>query len=339
MRAGAESRWGSVRLTRRLRPTRAGLVAAAVAAPWVLWAALRTLGLERGHPLVAVVAFSPYVAALAPLPVVVALLLRRRVVAAVAAVAALALLAAMLPRALPGLQRAASDTPGRTLVVMSANLKFGHADTATVLRLVREHDVDVLSLQELTPTALARLDAAGVADVLPARVVRPDASWSGLGLLARAPLRAVAPRRPRPETRLEAVLAPRGGAALRLVAVHPLPPVSRANTRAWSDALRSLPGPRAGTVPRILLGDFNATLDHHELRRVIDRGYVDAADGTGQGLRPTWPTTGGRPPITIDHVLLPSPIRIRRMSLHDVPGSDHRALIAELVVAAGHDDG
>ena len=317
---------------RRLRPSHARMIAAAVAAPWVLLAALRTLGLERGHPLVAVIAFAPYMAVLAPLPVVLALLLRRKVVAAVAAVAALALLAAMLPRALPGPQRASADTPGRTLVVMSANLLFGRADAAAVVRLVREHDVDVLALQELTPAALARLDAAGVADALPARVVRPDASWSGLGLLARAPLRAVPAQPPRPETRLEAVLSPRDGAPLRLVAVHPLPPVSRANTRAWSEALRSLPGPRAGAVPRVLLGDFNATLDHHELRRLLDRGYADAADSTGQGLRPTWPTTGGRPPITIDHVLLPSRIRIRRMSLHDVPGSDHRSLIAELVL-------
>jgi len=321
-----------VNLARRLRPTRAGLVAAAVAAPWVLWAALRTLGLDRGHPLVAFVAFSPYVAALAPLPVVVALALRRRLVAAVAAIAAVALLAALLPRMLPGPQRAAPDARGRTLVVMSANLQFGRGDTATILRLVREHDVDVLSLQELTPGALARLDAAGVADLLPARATRPDTSWSGLGLLARAPLRAVPAQRGRPETRLEAVLSPRDGAALRLVAVHPLPPISRANTRAWSDALRSLPGPRAGSVPRVLLGDFNASLDHHELRRLLGRGYVDAADSTGDGLRPTWPTTGGRPPITIDHVLFPPPIRIRRMSLHDVPGSDHRALIAELVL-------
>ena len=113
--------------------------------------------------------------------------------------------------------------------------------------------------------------------------------------------------------------------------MHPLPPISPANTRAWRDALRALPGPDAGGgVPRVLLGDFNATLDHHELRGLLDRGYADAADSTGDGLRPTWPTTGAKPPLTIDHVLLPAPVEVRRLSLHDLPGSDHRALIAEL---------
>lgn len=316
------------------RPTRAGAIAVVVATPWVLWAAVRTLGLERGHPLVALVAFTPYAAALSPVPVVVALLLRRRLAAAVAAVAAVVLLAAVAPRALPGPQRAEAGAGGRPLVVMSANLLVGAADATAIVRLVREHDVDVLSLQELTPDALRRLDAAGVRALLPARAARPDPGWSGVGLLAREPLRAVAPRSGSVATQLEAVLSPRDGPDLRLVAVHPLPPVSRANTRAWRRALRRLPGPRAGDTPRVLIGDFNATLDHRELRRLLDRGYADAADATGDGLRPTWPTTGGRLPLTIDHVLFPAPLGVRRVSLHTIPGSDHRAIVAQLVLPA-----
>lgn len=316
-------------------PTPASVIAALVATPWVLWAALRTLGLERGHPLVALVAFSPFAAALAPLPVILALVLRRWLVAAVAAVAALALLAAVLPRALDGPHRAHADAPGSTLIVMTANLRFGRADAPALLRLVRAHDVDVLSVQELTPDALRRLDAAGAARLLPARSVRPDLRWSGLGVLARAPLRAVAPPPEGAAAQLEVLMSSSARAKLRFVAVHPLPPISRVNTRAWRRALHNLPDPRAGTVPRVLLGDFNATLDHHELRRLLRRGYVDAADATGDGLRPTWPTTGGRLPLTIDHVLFPTPIKVRRVSLHDVPGSDHRALIAELVLPSG----
>ena len=71
-----------------------------------------------------------------------------------------------------------------------------------------------------------------------------------------------------------------------------------------------------------------------ELRRLLDRGYVDAADATGDGLRPTWPTTGGRLPLTIDHVLFPAPLGVRRVSLHTIPGSDHRAIVAQLVLPA-----
>lgn len=317
---------------RRLAFRRGGVIASVVAAPWVLWAVLRTLGLEDGHPLVALVAFSPYAAALAPLPVLVALLLRRWLVAAVAGVAALALLTALVPRTLPGPQRAQPDARGQTVVVMTANLHFGRADADAIVRLVREHDVDLLSLQELTPDALRRLDASGAAALLPARSVRTDRRWSGLGLLARAPLRAAPLRYGSSRAQLEAVLSTGDGSSLRVVAVHPLPPVSRANTRAWRVALRNLPDATANGAPRVLLGDFNATLDHHELRRLLRRGYVDAADATGDGLQPTWPTTGRRPPLTIDHVLFARPINVRRVSLYTIAGSDHRALIAELVL-------
>ena len=41
---------------------------------------------------------------------------------------------------------------------------------------------------------------------------------------------------------------------------------------------------------RLLVGDFNATLDHAALRRLLDTGYRDAASVVGQGMTPTcWP--------------------------------------------------
>lgn len=62
-------------------------------------------------------------------------------------------------------------------------------------------------------------------------------------------------------------------------------------------------------------------------------GYSDAADASGDGLVPTFPNAGQLPPmITIDHVLFSGPIRVRRFRAHDVAGSDHRAIVAELVV-------
>ena len=67
------------------------LVAVRLALPWVGWAVLRMLGVEVPYPLVALIAFTPYAALTSPLPVVLALILRRKGVAIVAGVAALAL--------------------------------------------------------------------------------------------------------------------------------------------------------------------------------------------------------------------------------------------------------
>ena len=104
----------------------------------------------------------------------------------------------------------------------------------------------------------------------------------------------------------------------------------------WDRDLRSLPAASPDGAITILAGDFNATLDHAELRRLIDTGYEDAAATVGDGLRPTWPQ-GRRfpPPVTIDHVLADERCGVRKVTVHTIPGTDHRAVFAELVLPQG----
>ena len=85
-------------------------------------------------------------------------------------------------------------------------------------------------------------------------------------------------------------------------------------------------------MAHLLLGDFNGTLDNRAIRDILARGYVDAADATGSGLRPTFPVGAPILPITIDHVLVPPAFGVHRVHVHEVRDSDHRALIAELVL-------
>ena len=88
---------------------------------------------------------------------------------------------------------------------------------------------------------------------------------------------------------------------------------------------------------RILAGDFNATLDHPELRALLDRGYVDAADAAGAGLKPTWPAPPRKRalPLTIDHILVDRRVRVERVTVVRIPRSDHRAVIAVLRLPSG----
>ena len=315
-------------------PRRRRVLVALIAAPWALWALVRTLALDGGTPLVAMMAFTPYVTASAIVPLAVALVAREWVVAAVAALALGLLALALAPRALDGPQHAGAERAGRPLVVMTTNLRFGGADAREILRLVRAYDVDVVSLQELTPDAVARLDDAGAHRLLPGRVLAPGARGEGTGLMARRPLRPlVAPRAGQPE-QLQAALRLPGATQLTIACVHPDPPLSAGAVRGWRAVMWTLPPPSADGRLTVLAGDFNATLDHRDLRRLLARGYTDAADATGDGLRPTFSTARPLPPITIDHVLVPAAIGVRRVTAHAVAGTDHRALIAELVLAA-----
>jgi endonuclease/exonuclease/phosphatase (EEP) superfamily protein YafD len=119
------------------------------------------------------------------------------------------------------------------------------------------------------------------------------------------------------------------------VAVHTAPPAaSPAQVRAWTADLAALPGPDAGVL-RVLAGDFNATVDHAALRGVIARGYVDAARAVGHAGAWTWrPLRAPFPRLTLDHLLVDPRLGVAAVTFAAVRGSDHRALVAELVLPA-----
>lgn len=310
------------------------VAAIVVVLPWIAWAVMRNLGLERAHPLTAAVAFTPYVAATAWVPVLVAAALRRWWLAFVALIVAGSLVAAVAPRALGG-GRTVAGTGGRPVTVMTSNLAYGHGDAHAIMALVRRHHVGVLSLQELTPEAVRALDDAGARARFPYRVLDADTGARGSGLMSRYLLR---PRRfaPRDQvTTASALLTVPGAEPTRTVAVHPLPPLG-ADIGGWRRQLRALGTIRAQGTSTLLIGDFNATLDHRALRALLDRGLVDAADATGAGLRTTYSTRHRfPPPITIDHVLVDGRTGVSDLSVHTVPGSDHRALLATITLPRG----
>ena len=296
------------------------------------WAAVRLLGLERGFPLVPLVAYTPLMAAAAVAVTAVVALLRQRAAAAVAALLAVVLVATVAPRALGG-PTEPEGAAGPRLRVLSVNMHFGTGSPEALAALVRRTRPDVLSVQELTPELATALDAAGLAELLPERVIRPEPRGTGIGLYARLPLAPGSVPGVRRNPVAVATARPRGGPAVELIAVHVTPPLRGWRVDAWHDDLRSLPGAAARGPLRILAGDFNATLDHAELRRLLDAGYEDAAAEVGAGLRATWPN-GRRipPPVTIDHVLADRRCGVRAFSVHPIPGTDHRAVLAELVL-------
>ncbi|GAA0508477.1 endonuclease [Paractinoplanes deccanensis] len=302
--------------------------------PGLLWAAVRLGGWERG-PLVQLFAFTPYVAAWSWLPAVAALATRRWTVGAVALVAAVALAACVLPRALPDRDR--GPARGVKLTVMTSNMLFGGADPATIVKLVSERDVDVLAVQEFTPQGREALAAAGLGALLPHSSLADEPGASGSGLYSRFPItEGGAARNAGGFMQAYATVHPPGAGAVIVESAHPLAPASRAVLGKWRGDLLAEPYAEGSATPRILLGDFNATLDHTPMRELVARGYRDAADATGKGLIGTWPYDGHPiPPVTIDHVLVDERIGVQEVSVHTIPRSDHRAIVAELTVPSG----
>ena len=92
--------------------------------------------------------------------------------------------------------------------------------------------------------------------------------------------------------------------------------------------------PPPADPPRVLAGDFNATADHAQFRRLLRLGHVDAAGRAGNGLAPTWGPAGKLALLTLDHVLVDPRCAVLAASVHHLPGSDHRAVYTEIRLPA-----
>lgn len=225
---------------------------------------------------------------------------------------------------------------GDRLTVLSTNLEYGAADTSVVVQLVREHDVDLLAVQELTSDSTPTLRAE-LARLLPYSYLRPEPhSAAGSGIWSRYPLRDEGTIDPMYFRNLRATVdlgTERG--ELTFAAVHPVPPGIGSQDDPDHEVLRNGLAKLARSRDRVVVaGDFNATYDHGTIQRLLDLGLVDAADRAGAGVVPTWPAGRGIPPALygIDHVLVDSDIGVTDFDRSLVPATDHYAVSADLVL-------
>jgi len=304
--------------------------------PFVAFTVVRLFGLDRGFPLVQLLAFTPYVALASLVPLVVAGLTRRLWPAVAATVVVLVLAACVLPRWL-----SSSNPPGATgpeLRVLTVNLLVGGASAADVVALVRAERVDLVAFQEYTPQARTALEQAGLRDTLPNQVAYPVPGVGGSALYSRFPLSDGGFRvHGSGFGQAMATLAVPGSAPIQVESVHPCAPSGPERSSCWRADLADQPPATANGPIRLLIGDFNATLDHSALRRLIGTGYRDAANVVGAGFTATWPYDEKWyiPGVAVDHVLADQRVAVRSVSAHRLPRADHRALFATLQLPPG----
>jgi endonuclease/exonuclease/phosphatase (EEP) superfamily protein YafD len=307
-----------------------------IAARTVAWVAtalivivtlVRLTGTERAT-LVPIIAFTPVIAVVGAIVAVAAFAARARVAAAVALVAVLALGACIVPRAV-------ADGPhpdGPTLRVMTVNLYKGEADPQQVVRRVIDQHADVLVVQELTAAAGVGFSHVGLDQILPYSALATSPSSDGTGIYSRLPLvRTGMIHGVTGRLEVRARVSVPGAAPLTIQAVHTESPDLRRNGD-WRATLRQLPHAVPGRT-ELLVGDFNASLDHGELRRVISHGWADAAERSGKGLRGTWPAR--LPIVALDHVLTSRQIGVQKTKVFRIGGTDHRMVFAVLELPRG----
>jgi endonuclease/exonuclease/phosphatase (EEP) superfamily protein YafD len=286
-------------------------------------------GLDSHPPFTQVVAFRPWLGAgTAGLALLLGVLtvFRRRMWPVLVGTLAVALTAgfAVLPRAIAG----PAPLDGRPLTVMAANVLHGGADPQVVAAAIRDTRPDVVSLPEAGDRFGPRI--APLVTPLGYRLIDTD---GGVGVLVAERLGDVTTRVGR-EFGLEPYVEVTGGGLgdVTVVAFHAASPV-RGRMAAWRTDLAQLSRWCAGPGRTVIAGDLNATLDHSALR-AGSAGCTDAAAARGAGLVPTWGPTAGTTVLgpQIDHVLATTGIDPSAFAVRDLPGSDHRIVVATLLV-------
>jgi endonuclease/exonuclease/phosphatase (EEP) superfamily protein YafD len=120
-----------------------------------------------------------------------------------------------------------------------------------------------------------------------------------------------------------------------VVAAHVRP--ARGDAAGWTADLTAVrTAAVTAAAPVVIAGDLAATRDHLPLRDLDGRGLHDAATEARAGWQPTWPAHAQLlgvdvPPLAApDHVLVGDGLSAARTETVDLPGSDHRALLAVL---------
>jgi endonuclease/exonuclease/phosphatase (EEP) superfamily protein YafD len=298
----------------------------------VVLVGVRACGAERGTMLALGVGALPLTLLPAYALLALAATWRRWLLAAVSAALVIAHLLVVAP-ALGAAPVPAGARSAPSLRVVVSNLYVLNRDPAAAGRALRDLEPDVVVVPELDARGLRGLERSGLLQDLPHVVAELGTRQETVGLLSRLPLadRATRPSGGRELPRATVSVA---GTRVRLLAAHPLPPVSVLEV-LWRQALADLAREaRATDLPVVVLGDFNADRDHAPFRRLLDTGLRDAHDERGRGLARTWPTAA--PLLHLDHVLVRDG-RGARLVVRDVrevvlPGSDHRTVVADLAV-------
>jgi endonuclease/exonuclease/phosphatase (EEP) superfamily protein YafD len=308
-----------------------------ITVPLSICAAARAARLEESSSLLLLAAgLTPLLGPPALVALGIGLWQRRRPLAVVSAATA----AAHLCSALSGLGAPVrGPSPAGTLPALrlfSANVYHANPDLGRIGQEIRAAAPDVVALQEVDSDGAARLQRSGVLARFPYAVTDLRKSPSGIGLWSHLPVADSQVQDVHGMAVIKATILV-GSRRLRLYSVHTVAPLGDDRVR-WQAQLRWVEEEiRRERGPLVVAGDFNATRYHHSFRRLLSERLGDAHERRGRGWATTWPRNRWPLPplLRLDHVLISPDIGVRSIKEGLGQGSDHRPIIAELVLRSG----
>ena len=234
------------------------------------------------------------------------------------------------------------DSPAVTIAM--AKVLFTNRRTVAAARRCLDpgaglHGADVLTAVELTSSFVGELQAQGISGRYEHVIIDTgDDLGDGVGLWSRYPLHGVGLRSIGGMRAVDVVVHVDALTAVRVVVVHPLPPLDRERWRRWERAHRELADLAAEQpeMPVIITGDFNAARWHRVWRDLLGSAGLRPAHAVARRRKPSWGPVAGRfAVVRIDHALVGGPLTVDWVGDFTVPGSDHRGLTVGVRRARG----
>lgn len=217
--------------------------------------------------------------------------------------------------------------------VMTLNCRYGSADAQAIIEAVRNNDVSVLALQELTTNLVNALDDAGLAGTLPYRQLgepteNDNGGFNGLWLrsmpesMGDSNVDIAAANVPRVVVENTAMYSAHTKSPMRGCAEWSQGAINLAATYPTSDG--------SGPCQAVIMGDLNSNLDHPSFRSLIDAGYRDITLSVTHAEAASFPRWLTWPRLELDHILVTPGISAENIHTLTIPETDHLALLAEL---------
>lgn len=233
------------------------------------------------------------------------------------------------------------------LRIATFNLFYRAHHPESVIKLIRDWDLDIVVFLEYNSKNISRkqMEQAGyrVDTALVTNGAHGIAIFSKKNLMVRAALFHSPVQGP---CRMPFALASirSHGTPVNIIAVHVPPPIPACNdttdttidaVTSWIEngVLRQDVSILEAGIPTIVAGDFNAFPFNRSLAGLRDSGLVDVEKSCVHWLCPTWSPRYAIPAlIRIDYIFVPRQITVLKSWTATIQGSDHRAVITELVL-------
>lgn len=292
--------------------------------------------------------YRPQLAGMALVVLILSLLLRHGPLILVNVVLLAANLVPIFPHLMSYLREPATvEAGGRSLRLLSLNMRADATNRERFAALIREENPDVILLTEMPPSIGSRM--APFEEIYPHRLLGRSGPefFHEIGIFSRWPIASIQTTRVS-QYRLPVIAAdicpPSGerGACLHLITLHTLSPFGEG--AAVRDQQLDVAARAAATQigPTLMIGDLNITPWSPTFTRLIDSTRLKDSSRL-RGVTPTWAPrswservrgfTEALAPLAglpIDHALASEDIALRASRVGPPVGSDHWPIIVDL---------